>query len=154
MVKKILVYAVFSLLFYSCASTVRYDRDYTEEIEYESTIKIEVEKTYCWINEMPGSEGRFNITGAVRVLESPGYDHKMVKLKNIKIIQNKKELYYIKPVVRKDENSGIIQFSTVKGLLPNSNMDVNKKVDVYFIFEEDEDKFTYLNKNCIVERVK
>ncbi|MBI9070312.1 MAG: hypothetical protein JEY94_01870 [Melioribacteraceae bacterium] len=152
MINRVLIFGLLVLTIFSCTSTVRFNKN--DKFEYESTINIKVNKAYCWINEMPGSERRFNITGDILVLESPGYNCENVELKTIKILQNNLEVYFIKPVVRKDDSKTRIQFSTVKGLLPNENLDINKNVDIYFIFEEDDDIFTYLKKNCKIDRVQ
>ncbi len=128
------------------------------EAAKEKTIKtieppaplIKTDKVYCWLNEMPNSETRFNITGEIYFTGEKEYS-----LDNITILQEGKILYRISPKTRNIDDPEIrgFIFSTIKGLFPVPVHKIDQPVDVEFNFSYGKKKYLFRLKNQIVEKV-
>lgn len=121
----------------------------TEEL-YTPDLKVKFKEVYSWVNLMPGPDAkpRFNITGEIEILPSVKYDLKYMDLSLINIYQNDEMVYSIKPEVRIDKSRStdklkLIIFSTIKGLLLDAKLDMDATVDAKFIFDQDNDRYSY-----------
>ena len=161
--KKIFTFiSIVILLSAGCSSdeTVKKNVDEIENGEIVSEeLNVEFSGVYCWINLMPGpkAEPRFNITGEIKLFESPEYSLDSIILSAINIYQNSKLIYSIDPVIRIDDNLSTDQmkfiiFSTIKGMLIDVNLDSETVVDASFIFEQDNEKYSYLVKDIKIDK--
>ena len=165
--KKLYYLIIFiSLLFLleNCSQTSTVQNEQGEETPaandelYKPDINIFVKKVYSWVDLMPGSESRFHITGDLVIPESGDYDLNRVELKLIKIYQNGSEIYFINPTVQIDkENEAInvkeLLFSTISGLSIDMRLDMEKPVDVEYVFEENGESFLYKQYNVKINKV-
>jgi hypothetical protein len=163
---KILLVSSISLLllfFTGCSSSEEVTvKDKTTEIVEEEIIvpdlKLDVKEIYCWVDLMPGGPNRFQISGNVFVSDSYKYDLKYLKLKAVRIFQDDKQLFSIRPKVKLDENAIVEEgrefvFSTIKGLSINKDYNIDKSVDIKIIFEENDNLFEYDILKQKVEKV-
>ena len=104
-----LFFILVSVLFlFHCSSSK--ERQKVEPEAKEKIIKtteppaplIKTDKVYCWLNEMPNSETRFNITGEIYFTGEKEYT-----LNYITILQEGKVLYRISPKTRNIDNPEI-----------------------------------------------
>jgi len=157
---KFLIFTFSFLIFTSCSSSKfeyedidmsqdKIEKD-TDEINADSPVVVSVDKIYCWINLLPGpgQVARFHITGSISIPKSESYDFEDVKLKLIKIYQNNRPYFFIKPTTRdnKKEKSKTMKeflYSTVTGVKLVPGFDTEQNFDVEFIFDDDGEIFTY-----------
>ncbi|NOG98751.1 MAG: hypothetical protein HND52_12395 [Ignavibacteriae bacterium] len=121
-------------------------------------LKVNIHEMYCWVDLMPGGPNRFQISGNLNVSDSYKYDLKFLKLKAVRIFQNNKQLFSIRPKVKLDENAITEEgksfvFSTIRGLSINPEYKIDNPVDIRIIFEEDDELFEYNIYNQKVEKV-
>ncbi len=123
----------------------------------EQEMNIEVLKIYSWINLMPGSEPRFNISGEIKIKpENGNYTLSDLLFTQIKIKQNGKTVYFIKPTVREEGQSGEYRkllFSTIKGLSLVPDLNPDKKVNAELVFDDDGNELKYIIQNIKIEKV-
>ncbi len=154
------VLMLIGIIFYGCATTKVQKEEgkiSPKKTIPEQEMNIEVLKIYSWINLMPGSEPRFNISGEIKVKPKNG-DYKLSDLlfAQIKIKQNGRTVYFIKPTVREEGESKEYRkllFSTIKGLSLTPDLNPEKKVDAELIFDDDGDELKFIIKNISIEKV-
>ncbi len=163
--RKILLISSITLLlfFIGCSSTEEVTiKDKTPEIVEEEIVvpdlKLDVKEIYCWVDLMPGGPNRFQISGNVFVSDSYKYDLKYLKLKAVRIFQDDKQLFSIRPKVKLDESAITHEgkefvFSTIKGLSVHKDYNIDKNVDIKIIFEENDNSFEYDILKQKVEKV-
>ena len=157
------LFAMLLLFFFSCSSSEEVTvKDKTAEIVEEEIVvpdlKLDVKEIYCWVDLMPGGPNRFQISGNVFISDSYKYDLKYLKLKAIRIFQENKQLFSIRPKVKLDENAITSEgrefvFSTIKGLAIHKDYNIDKSVDIKIVFEENDNSFEYDILNQKVEKV-
>ena len=151
-------------LLYGCSSSKvnKDDRDEKKSDELvkevvEKDFKIQTNNIYSWINLMPGSEPRFNITGDINLVASAEKDYSKVILNRISVIQENKTIFQIIPTVREgewNENEGRdFIFSTIKGILLTPDFDREKKIDIELRFTDGQNTYTFKIINNKVEKV-
>ncbi|MGD8781488.1 MAG: hypothetical protein PVH88_21295 [Ignavibacteria bacterium] len=135
------------------------EKEVVEEV-YEPTIFIDVDKIYCWVDLMPKVNGRnkFHVTGEITVHESDDYELQNLRLERIKIFQNGKLIYIIKPTIQEneltaDKDERNFLFSTIKGLTLYPDFDIEKEINVEFIFRDNSDSYTYKVFEQSIEKV-
>jgi len=152
---------VLMLLFVQCSS-IKIDREkQTEKKEiqiYTPTMNLKVINSDCWVDLMPGRQRRFHVSGRLEILNSIKYDLKLVKLKFIKLYQSKKLIYKIIPFIQIDKKlsskkNEVIIYSTLRGLLLTKDLDLNKKVNLKFIFYEGSNRFDYKLEGITIKKV-
>lgn len=161
MERKYILVIVLLFIFASCTSdevTKKDESDYDVEM-FTPELKVEFKEVYSWINLMPGpdAQARFNITGEIEIFQSSDYDFSRMNLTLIKIFQNKELIYTIKPEIRSDDKrstteSKFIIFGTVRGMLPDPKLDTERVIDAQFIFEEEDELYSYLIKNVKIDK--
>lgn len=148
------------LLLASCSSekaTKDSGYEITSESLYIPDIDLSVKKIYCWANLMPGSPNRLHLTGDITLKDSFKYDSKFVKLERVNVIQNNSLLYMIKPTVQDGDETWEgrnILFSTIKGILLDEMIDLNKSVNIELIFSEGSENYSYIIENVKVEQAQ
>ena len=160
---KIVLIVLMGVVFLTnCSTTKVVKNGSTEKSEVTlgkslNTIDVYVDKIYSWINLMPGTEPRFNISGEFKVLKSKNYSIKDMELDLVKIYQKGREVYTIKPtsrtIVNNKKGKMKVMFSTIKGLMLTPELNSKEKVDVKLIFRQDTDLYQYLIKNVPIEKV-
>jgi len=122
---------------------------------YKDDLRINIKQIYAWINFMPGDKARFHITGSVELLDASEYDLDNVTIKEINIIQNKKNIYIFSPKVEEEINLNIksFLFSTVRGLLYTSQLDKEKRIDVELLISDSSSEIIYLVKDVEISEV-
>jgi len=145
-------------IMFGCSSSKTLDVNKVEEKVIEKKVNqvdLEIEKIISWVNLMPGvnSGKKFQISGKLFLLPNDNYDFTKTNLKYVKVFQNGKELYYIQPkVIEKIENNKKeITYSTIKGLSINQDLNMNKKLEMVFIFNANGDELKYYVENVKVE---
>lgn len=118
-------------------------------------VNLEIEKTFSWVNLMPGSTPKFHISGKITLLKGDNYENNSTKLKFIKVYQSGKELYFIMPKVIEELSGNVkkITYSTVKGLSINKELKTKKPVEFEFLFKDGKEELLYREDNIIVEEV-
>lgn len=159
--KKHILVIMLIFIFASCTSDEVSKKD---EADYEvdmftPELKVDFKEVYSWINLMPGpdAQARFNITGEFEIFQSTDYDFSRMDLTLIKIFQDKELIYSIKPEIRIDDKrstteSKFIIFGTIKGMFPDQKLDTERVIDAQFIFEEDDELYSYLIKNVKIDK--
>lgn len=157
----ILLFFIVGILLFSCAESEKVQKDEEEKIPpkktFEPTIMLEVQKLTGWIDMMPNSDGKFNITGEIIIPPSDEYDYEEVELDAVKIIQKDKVVYSLSPTTRIKEmdeqfpGKGMI-FSTIKGVSLNPNFNSDKTFDVEFVLKQGDEEFYYRSYNNKVEK--
>ncbi len=148
------------VIVYGCATTkVQKEKEEitTKKMPPEQEMNIEVLKIYSWINLMPGTEPRFNISGEIKIKpKDDDYNLHDLLFTQIKIKQNGKTVYYIKPTVREEGQSKEYRklvFSTIKGLSLTPDINPDKKINAELIFDDDGDKLKFIINNISIEKV-
>lgn len=148
------------VIVYGCATTKVHKEEgevTTKKKPPEQEMNIEVLKIYSWINLMPGTEPRFNISGKIKIKpKGDEYNLNDLLFTQIKIKQNGKTVYYIKPTVREEGQSTEYRkliFSTIKGLSLTPDIDPDKKIMVELIFDDDGDKLKFIINDISIEKV-
>ncbi len=120
--------------------------------------QIESSNIYSWVNLMPGGDPKFHITGDLVFKENSDFDINESKLEAVKIYQNDRMIFLIKPNVKIEikpdyENKFDLIFSSLYGyeLVPDFNY--NNLIDVELIFKEDGESYSYIVKNNKVDKV-
>lgn len=148
----IILVILFGLI--ACSSeevTKRGEQEYKEQ-----EVNLIVNEIYSWVNLMPGSEARFHITGDLEILESDDYDLNLINLVSVIVYHDSKVIYKISPVVKEDNdglsNSRKIKFSTIRGLMVNRELDLDKKIHVDLVFDDDGSDLVYKIDNQNIYR--
>jgi hypothetical protein len=121
-------------------------------------LKVDIKEMYCWVDLMPGGPNRFQISGNLNVSDSYKYELKFLKLKAVRIFQNDKQIFSIRPKIKLDENSiseegKSFVFSTIRGLSIHPEYKIDNPVDIKLLFEEDDEIFEYNIYKQKVEKV-
>jgi len=162
MLKNTFILIITLLFIFSCSATkvTKNTGDGEEEkyVEKETStiLKLDVNKLYAWLNLMPGSEPRFNISGDLDISFSKDYNLDNLKLKYVKVYQNNREIFYIQPTTRENKTKDSIKnilFSTLKGMILTPGFNPDKKVDVNLIFDDDGEELINSIKGIKVEKV-
>ncbi len=148
------------IIFHACAtSKVQKEKKEApaEKVRAEQELNIEVLKINTWINFMPGTEPRFNISGEIKIKPKDN-EYKLTDLlfTEIKIKQNGSTVYFVKPTVREEgenKNYRKLLFSTIKGLSLTPDLKPDKTVDAELIFDNDGDELSYFVKGIKIEKV-
>lgn len=155
---KILFFISF-LLFISCSTSdvVKIGKNESKETISKkiNDIDLNIEKTVCWINLMPGSSAKFHISGKFSLPENENYNLEEIELKFVKVYQENIELYFIQPkVVQTNEKFyKEIIYSTLQGLALNKNFNKNRNVTLELIFNTGSNELKYYIENIKVEEV-
>ncbi len=158
---KILIKIVFiGLVLFGCATTKVREKEHApvpEKISAEQEMNVDVIKINSWINLMPGTDPRFNISGEIEI-KPKNSDYQLMDLlfTEIKIKQNGKTVYFIKPTVREETGKKDLRkllFSTIKGLSITPDLNPDKHIDVELIFDDDGDELKYVIRNVKVEKI-
>jgi len=147
------------ILIIGCSQTVK--REAVNENEYEKIfhqgVNLEINKIYSWVNLMPGNSPRFHITGELNLLSSYKYEYESLKLKKIIVNQERQFIYSISPKIIQEElenqNKNSITFSTIKGLLMNEDLNIEKPIDIVLVFDDGEDEYLYSLENIKINKV-
>lgn len=157
--KKIQKYCflVLAVLIFSCSAEKESQKDETPKIKpmFENSINVNLSKVLAWINMMPNSETRFNITGEMTLLKTEDIRLKEIELSEIKIYQKGKMVYRINPTIRwndEDLTSRSLSFSTLKGLSLIPTFDDNKSIDALFEFDYNSEKLIYFVQSIPIEK--
>lgn len=141
-------------LFVLKCSTNEVTKSEIEEIsKIKNDLELNVEKTYCWINSMPGSQPKFHISGKFAIPKSENADIADIKLMYVKVFQDSKEIYYIQPKIIQNlaNNSLEITYSTIQGLLVKRELNKKNKLTVELIFSLNDNEYKYFIQNVIIE---
>jgi len=160
--KYYLLIIIIAILF-GCSQTSTVQKDISEnspkdETTYEPGINLFVKKVYSWVNLMPSMEPRFHITGNVVIPESEDYDFQTITISMLKIYQDGSAIYYINPTVQVNEenqshNVKELLYSTITGLLIDARLNFDKTIDVEYIFEEEGESFSFIQRNVKINKV-
>ncbi len=104
---------------------------------------------------MPNTEPRFNITGEFSLLKTDDIRLDEIELTEIKIYQDEKEIYRIKPIVRwnsEDITSRSFAISTLKGLSLVPTLDQDQKIDALFEFDYNGEKLLNFIQSIHIEK--
>jgi len=154
---KIFVFIAFMLL-WSCSTTKVETTEKTEKALTKQLIhdvNLSVEKNVSWVNLMPGTRPKFHISGKISLLEGDNYNLKTTNLKYIKVFQNGKEIYFVKPKIREEikDNMKNYLYSTISGLSIVKELDTKKNVDFEFVFKDGKKELIYQIKNVELQEV-
>jgi len=158
---KIILVVLLAVFLFSCTSEKKTMKDGVKETDELTSVELNVKfnEIYSWINLMPGPKAkpRFHITGELEVYESGAYEIDKLNLTQINIYQNSEVVYSIKPEVRQDEKLSndkmrFLIFSTIRGLLITEKLNTNIPVDAKFIFEYDDNMYSYFVKDVKIEK--
>lgn len=156
-IKYLLFLFIITLFVYSCSSSVPEIKEIEEKKEdiYSDGLRINVKQIYSWVNKMPGSKKRFHITGNIEILEDPKYNIDDLSIMSITIQQSNETIYEFTPktVVDSSSTNKTILFSTVRGLLYSTRIDVYKNIDVKMILSDSANEFYYDIPNVKIEEV-
>lgn len=148
------------LILNSCSisekTTTNQDQDTVNKLEIiKRDVELDIQKNVCWVNLMPGSEHKFNVSGKFEIFKSTKYNFRTTILKYVKVMQKGNEIYLIKPTIIEEltENSKLITFSTLQGLAVNKSLNLAKSVDLEFIFVENDEELLYQLKNIEIEEI-
>ncbi len=153
--RKLFLTLCFCIVFCACAgnSIIKHDTKGTKRVN------ISVNEVYAWVNYMPGenSSPLFRISGDILVKKSSDYDLKSISLSKIVVYQDTLVVYNIKPVINENEKESSLNkrnmlFNTLKGLELIENLDVDKKIDVELVFEENNKLFVHFINNIGIEK--
>ena len=159
MKKNKIVYFLFTLLLISSCSTTKVVKiPGTKKLEKKKLVhevKLNVEKNIGWINLMPGTKPKFHISGKVSLLKNNDYSFENTKLKYVKVFQNGKEMYFIKPktIEKLKGDTKEILYSTISGLSLVKDLNPNKKLEFEFIFKDGDKEYIYQIKNVEFQEV-
>lgn len=156
-----IAFLILALILFGCSETqitkdTRYKKKLPAGEKLPELKNVTIKKLYAWVDLMPGSEPRFNISGDLTFVNKPGINLDKLKLKYIKIYQNKNRIFFIKPTTRENvpDNSDLkILFSTIKGMILTPGFNYNKQIDVKLIFVDDGDEFEKVIENVPIEKV-
>ncbi len=156
------IFLIISILFVSILMFVRCSTSVKQkeigEVEIESPPKDEiilnVKKIYSWINAMPGAKPRFHVTGELEILDDPSYDLEQIKIIEVTILQDNRMVFMFKPKVKEDivNDTKIIIFSTVRGLLLNAALNEQKQIDIMIEFDDGSTTLKYIISKVNVEK--
>jgi hypothetical protein len=161
MTTRLSIFLIFTslLLFTFCSSERSVRRaDGSGELDelYIQDVKLKVNEIYSWVNLMPGAEPRFHITGNVDLLKSIKYDFRFVELVSVIVYHDNKKVYSISPVVKELESeqgdSKNIRFSTIRGLLINRELDIDKDINIDLVFNDGDDELIYMLDNIKINK--
>ena len=154
---KIFVFIAFMLL-WSCSTTKvettkKTEKALTKQLIHD--VNLSVEKNVSWVNLMPGTRPKFHISGKISLLEGDNYNLKTTNLKYIKVFQNGKEIYFVKPKIREEikDNVKNYLYSTISGLSIVKELDTKKNVDFEFVFKDGKKELIYQIKNVELQEV-
>jgi hypothetical protein len=155
---KVFIAFVIAVLLWSCSTTKVETTKKTEKVltkQLVHDVNLFVEKNVSWVNLMPGAKPKFHISGKISLLKGKNYNIKSTTLKFIKVFQNGKEIYFIKPKIREEikDNEKNYLFSTISGLSIVKELDTKKKVDFEFIFMDGKKDLIYQIKNVELQEV-
>lgn len=152
---------IIGLSLISCSKSEKVQKDAEKEIPpkdtFEPTINLDVQKLTGWVNLMPNSGGKFNITGEIIIPPSQKYDQAELKLNEVKILQNKEVIYSLTPTTREKAVDNIpggrgLIFSTIKGVSVSPNFNTDKTFDVELVLTQGDEEFVYRVFNKKVEK--
>jgi len=158
-IKNVLYLLALHFLLWNCSTTkIEKGESGIKELPKTELIKdinLNVEKTVSWVNLMPGSKPKFHISGKVNLLKGSGYKLWNTNLKYVKVFQEGKELYFVKPKVRVEtrNDSSKILFSTLKGLSINKELNIKQSVMFELIFNNGSDDLMYQIKDVELQEV-
>lgn len=152
-----IILIAFAILSFSCSTEKEAQKSDSEEINplFKNSINVNISKVLAWINMMPNSETRFNITGEMHLLKTDDIRLNEVKLSEIKIYQQTNLVYRIKPIIKwnnDDITSRKFTFSTLKGLNLIPTLNDDKRIDALFEFEYQGDKLLYFVQAIPIEK--
>ncbi len=159
MKKNKIVYFLFTILLISSCSTTKVVKiPGTKKLEKKKLVhevNLNIEKNIGWINLMPGTEPKFQISGSISLLKGNNYNLKTTNLKYIKVFQSGKELYFVKPKIRVEEKKDFKKYlySTISGLSLVKDLNPNKKLEFEFIFKDGGKEYIYQIKNVEFQEV-
>jgi len=142
-----------------CSQTAQ--REAVNENEYEKIfhqdVNLEIREIYSWVNLMPGNNPRFHITGDFDLLSSYKYQYESLNLKKVIVNQERQFIYSISPKIKQNElesqNRYSITFSTIKGLLMNEDLNIEKPIDIVLVFDDGDDEYVYFLENIKINKV-
>ena len=71
--------------------------------------------------------------------------------------QERQFIYSISPKIKQDElenqNRHSITFSTIKGLLMNVDLNIEKPIEIVLVFADGDDEYLYSLENIIINKV-
>lgn len=141
----------------SCSSSVPEIRTVTKISEgiYKDDLRINIKKIYAWVNLMPGAKPRFHITGSIELLEYSKYDLENISIKKISVIQNKNRIYQFTPKIEEKllNNKKAFLFSTIRGLLLTTALDIEKKIEVELIIRDSASEIIYIIPDVKISEV-
>jgi len=151
------LFAILILLLASCSSEKETVKDLSIEKKtlFENDINVNVKRVFAWINLMPNTEPRFNITGEFSLLKTDEISLNDIELTEIKIYQGEKEIYRIKPIVRwnnEDITSRSFTISTLKGLSLVPTLNQEKQIDALFEFNYNGEKLLNFIQSINIEK--
>ncbi len=152
------IFLFFVIFLWSCSTTKVETAHKTEKVlpkQLIHEVNLAVEKNVSWVNLMPGAKPKFHISGKINLLKGDGYNIKTTFLKYIKVFQDGKEIYFIKPKIR-EINRGNIKhyvYSTISGLSIVKELNTKKNVDFEFVFKDGNKELLYQVKNVELQEV-
>lgn len=159
--KKNLILVLLSIvLFFIGCSTSRETVEKGDEIrtvkKVLNQVKLELNKNVCWINSMPGSSTKFNISGKFILLKDGSYNLKETDLENIRVFQNGIELYNIIPKVITNitDEAKEFTYSTIQGVSLKQKTDKQKSVMFELNFNYKGEILKYRIDNIPVEEAQ
>ena len=155
--KKTLLFLGLVLLVFACTENKEIEKTKIKVNDlFVQQVNLRVEQIHSWLNAMPGSGTKFNISGKVSILPSTKYDFETLELKNILVEQNGQQIYLINPtveVLNKTESEKQIAFSTIKGLGITPGLNTDKDVAIKLLFFDGSDEFAYEVDNVKIEKI-
>ncbi len=135
------------LIIFAGCSAISGISDIKEEIEFS--------EIYSWVNLMPGGDPKFHITGDVEFIDDSNFDLQNHELEAIKIYQNNRMIYLIKPNVKieKVEGKGRLIFNSSQGYKVVPDFNYENPINVELIFKADGENYSYFIENHRVDKV-
>jgi len=153
----ILPFGLIMFLGYGCSSSLPEIKQIEQKKDniYDDGRRINVKQIYSWVNKMPGQKKRFHITGNIEILEDSKYNIDDISVTSIIIEQGNNTIYEFIPktVVDSSNNIKTILFSTVRGLLFSTVIDIYKSIDVKITLSDSANEVYYNIPNVKIEEV-
>ncbi|PID57666.1 MAG: hypothetical protein CR986_08770 [Ignavibacteriae bacterium] len=144
------------IIFNFGCSSVKEATEVREEKKIRNDVKLKPIKNISWINTMPESNNKFNISGKFFLLKDSEYNFKEIELKNIKVFQDGIEVFNIIPkvitnITNKDKK---FTYSTLRGVSLNPKLKKDKTVMFELNFKEGSNILKYWIDNIKIEKAK
>ncbi len=122
---------------------------------YVDSLRINTKEIYAWVNRMPGQKPRFHVTGNLQIFEDTKYNLNNLIIEGVKVKQGANIIYQFTPTYEAKylESFKSIVFSTVRGLLLLSTLDVNKDISITIKLSDSLNEIEYSINKIKIEEV-